>query len=193
MPAPQPAPAPEPPAAAAAPAGADPLLGAAAADAAAPPRGLAGAVHRGVAYALLPTIVLVVAAEVVARYVFRAPLRWSEEVVSLTLLIAFVGSIPVGVARDAHIRVESLYERFGAPMRRAADALGALCGAIFLGMLALGAGREALGMLRRGDGTEHLGVPHWPLAVLVALIAGATALWLLVRVVARGRDDGGRA
>ena len=42
---------------------------------------------------------------------FRAPLRWSEEVVTLTLLLAFVGAIPVGVARDAHIRVESLYEK----------------------------------------------------------------------------------
>lgn len=190
MPDPDPASLPDPRAPPGGPAAADPLLGAAVAGTAPVPPGLAGLVHRGVAYGLLPTIVLVVAAEVVARYVFRAPLRWSEEVVSLTLLIAFVGAIPVCVARDAHIRVESLYEKFAPRMRRLAQALGDLCGATFLGMLALGAGRETLGMLRRGDGTEHLGFPHWPLSGLVALIAGATALVLVWRMFAGARTNG---
>lgn len=147
------------------------------------------ALQLGVAYGVLPAIVVIVAAEVVARYLLRAPLRWSEELVSLLLLIGFVGAIPVCIAREAHVRVESFYERFGARTRRLADALGALCGAIFLGMLALGAGRESLGMLRRGDGTEHLGMPHWPWAAAVALVAGAAALWLLARAV---RPGGGR-
>ena len=162
----------------------DPLLGAGVPGLSPVPAGPAGVLHRAVAYGLLPTIVLVVAAEVLARYVFRAPLRWSEEVVTLTLLLAFVGAIPVGVARDAHIRVESLYEKFGPRMTRWSAALGSLCGACFLGMLALGAGREAFGMLRRGDGTEHLGIAHWPISGLVALAAGLTALWLLWRAIA---------
>lgn len=143
--------------------------------------GIAGWLHRCVAYGLIPLIVVVVSAEVLARYVFRSPLRWSEEIVTLSLLLAFVGAIPYCIARDAHVKVETLYERFGPFWRRVADAIGSLCGALFMGMLALGTGREMLGMMKRGDATEHAGILHWPLAGIVAAIAGYTALWLLWR------------
>lgn len=146
-----------------------------------PPVGIAAWLHRAVAYGLIPLIVVVVSAEVLARYVFRAPLRWSEEVVTLSLLLAFVGAIPYCIARDAHVKVETLYERFGPGGRRVADAIGSLCGAVFMGMLAMGTGREMLGMMKRGDATEHAGILHWPLAGVVAAISAYTALWLLWR------------
>ncbi len=155
------------------------------------PIGIAGWLHRGVAYGLIPLIVVVVSTEVLARYVFRAPLRWSEEVVTLSLLLAFVGAIPYCIARDAHVKVETLYERFGPGTRRVADAIGSLCGALFMGMLALGSGREMLGMLKRGDATEHAGILHWPLAGIVAAIAGYTTLWLLWRTCQSLRGRGG--
>ena len=157
------------------------------------PIGIAGWLHRGVAYGLIPLIVVVVSAEVLARYVFRSPLRWSEEIVTLSLLLAFVGAIPYCIARDAHVKVETLYERFGPGARRLADAIGAVCGALFMGMLALGSGREMLGMMKRGDATEHAGVLHWPLAATVAAIAGYTALWLLWRAWRSLRGSGGAA
>ena len=158
-----------------------------------PSIGIAGWLHRGVAYGLIPLIVVVVSAEVLARYVFRSPLRWSEEIVTLSLLLAFVGAIPYCIARDAHVKVETLYERFGPGARRLADAIGAVCGALFMGMLALGSGREMLGMMKRGDATEHAGVLHWPLAATVAAIAAYTALWLLWRAWRSLRGSGGAA
>ena len=160
-------------------------------EAAPSPAGIAGHLHRVVAYGLIPLIVVTVSAEVLARYVFRAPLRWSEEVVTLSLLLVFVGAIPYCVARDAHVKVETLYERFGAGGRGIADAIGALCGAAFLGMLALGSGREMLGMMKRGDATEVAGIPHWPLTGVVCAIAGGTALWLLWRAWNSLRGGGG--
>lgn len=160
-------------------------------DSAPSPAGIAGHLHRVVAYGLIPLIVVTVSAEVLARYVFRAPLRWSEEIVTLSMLLVFVGAIPYCVARDAHVKVETLYERFGPTARGIADAIGALCGAAFLGMLALGSGREMLGMLRRGDATLVAGIPHWPLAGTVCAVAGYTALWLLWRAWKSLRGRGG--
>jgi len=149
--------------------------------------------HRIAAYGLIPLIVVLVAAEVVARYVFRAPLRWSEEVVTLSLLLIFVGSIPYCIARDAHVKVETLYEHLGPAWRRAADLIGAVSGSVFLGMLAFGAGREALGMFGRGDAAEFAGIPHWPVAAAVSAIAGGCALWLPWRAVRKPwRADGER-
>ena len=160
---------------------------------AAPPArdGFAGLLHRIVAYGLIPLIVIVVAAEVLARYVFRTPLHGSEEIVTLSLLLAFVGAIPYCVARDAHVKVETLYERFGPAGRRRADAVGSLCGAAFMGMLALGTGREMLGMLKRGDATEVAGIPHWPVAGIVFVIAAYVALWLLWRAWRSRTGDNG--
>ena len=157
------------------------------------PLGCAGWLHRAVAYGLIPLIVMVVSAEVLARYIFRSPLRWSEEIVTLSLLLAFVGAIPYCIARDAHVKVETLYERFSPAARRVADAIGSVCGALFMGMLALGTGREMLGMMKRGDATEHAGILHWPLAATVATIAGYTALWLLWRAWRSLRGSDGDA
>ena len=148
--------------------------------------------HRTVAYLLLPLIVVVVSAEVVARYLLRSPLPWSEDVVTTALLLTFMLAIPYCAAHGIHVRVETVYERFGPAFRRFTDRLSALCGVIFLGALAFGATREALGMHRRGDVSEFAGIPQWPLAALVAVVAGACSLYF-VGLIARPAQAGEHA
>jgi TRAP-type C4-dicarboxylate transport system permease small subunit len=142
--------------------------------------GLPGLLHWTVAWILIPVIVLATSTEVLARYVFHTPLQWTEEVITFSLLLVFVGAIPYGIWRDAHVKVETLYEMFGPAMRRFSDALGSLCGAVFLGMLTVGAANEAIGMAQRGETAEMTGWPQWPFAAAVCAIAGYCTVWLLV-------------
>lgn len=143
--------------------------------------GVPGLLHAIVSWFFVPVIVVVTSAEVVARYVFHTPLQWAEEVITFSLLLVFVGSIPYGIAREVHVKVETLYETFTTTTRVIADALGALCGALFLGVLAIGAGIEAVGMARRGEVSEMTGWAQWPLASAVCAIAAYCSVWLLLR------------
>ena len=141
---------------------------------------LFNAMHLAVAYVLLPTIVIMVCAEVAARYVFRFPLTWSEEVVTSALLLTSVLSIPLGIVQGLHVRVETVYELWSSTMQHLADHLGRLCGAVFLGLLAFGSGRETLGMIKRGETSEFASIPQWPLGLAVALMALTSCLYLLL-------------
>ena len=136
-----------------------------------------------VAFILLPTIVLIVSAEVVARYVFKAPLPWSEEVVSFALLLTSVMTLPYCIVHAVHVRVETVYELMAQWQQRWAERLGALCGAVFLSAVTLGSTREAMSMFSRGEVGEFTGIPQWPLAAMVAFVAASSTLYLLLKIV----------
>ena len=138
--------------------------------------------HGFVAFALLPTIVLIVSAEVVARYIFKSPLRWSEEIVSFALLLTSVLTLPYCIVHAVHVRVETVYELMGRLQQRWADRLGAFCGAVFLSAVAFGAWREALGMFKRAEVGEFTGLPQWPLAAAIVFIAASSTVYLLIQI-----------
>lgn len=149
--------------------------------------------HHASAMILLPVLALVVAADVFARYLANAPLQWAGDVSTLTLLMLFAAALPVCTLRNVHIRVETLYEMFGPRVRALADLLSHLSGAAFVGLLAYWQFREVPGMARRGEGAQMVDIPHWPIALFVAVCAAIVFLILLVDaakalvVVATGR------
>jgi TRAP-type C4-dicarboxylate transport system permease small subunit len=128
----------------------------------------------------LPLVAATVAYGVIARYVFHAPLQGGDEISGLLLLAFYMAAIPMVTASDGHIRMETLYENFPEPGRHAADVVGALCGAVFLGLLAYSQWTELPGMYRRGDGAQMIDIPHWPITLFVALCASFVTLLLLV-------------
>lgn len=139
--------------------------------------------HRAAAYVLLPSLVTLTSLEVFFRYALSSPLQWTEEVVSLLLLMSFVAPWPWGAQQGAHVRVETLAEHFGPRLRGLSDRLGSLCAAVFFAFLALGAGREARGLLARGDASDVAGIVQWPFATFVAVLAAYATLWFLYGVL----------
>jgi len=140
------------------------------------------------AYVLLPLMVLVVCADVVARYVFAAPLEWAQEATTLALLLFFAFSLPQTTAVDGHIRVETLYEKFSSRARALADLLGSIAGIPFMLTLAWRSFGDVPGMARRGEGAEMMNLPYWPLAILIGAAAGLVCLLLLVRAARAARE-----
>ncbi|MFN0304490.1 MAG: TRAP transporter small permease subunit [Burkholderiales bacterium] len=137
--------------------------------------------HRACAFVLLPLMVIVVCADVAARYVFNSPLGWAQDLTTLALVAAFIAAIPICTMQDGHIRVETLYENFGPRAKAVADLIGHACGIVFMGLLAYRSLSDVPGMFRRGEGPELLDVPFWPIAGFVGLVSVFIVAIFLVR------------
>ena len=140
------------------------------------------------AFVFLPLIVLVIAVDVVGRYFFSHPFQWSQEIASLALLLLFVAAIPFTTASNGHVRTESLYETYPPRLRALTDAVGALCGAVFMAVVGYWQFRELPGMKARGEGAEFIDVPYWPIALFVGVCMLFGLVQLLFRAVQRARD-----
>jgi TRAP-type C4-dicarboxylate transport system permease small subunit len=140
------------------------------------------------AFVFLPLIVGVIAVDVVGRYFFSHPFQWSQEIATLALLLLFVAAIPFTTASNGHVRTESLYEKYSPRTRALTDAVGALCGAAFMAVVALWQFMELPGVFARGEGAEFIDIPYWPISLFVALCMLFGLVQLLLRAVQRTRD-----
>jgi TRAP-type C4-dicarboxylate transport system permease small subunit len=140
------------------------------------------------AFLFLPLIVVVIGVDVVGRYFFNHPFQWSQELAALALLLLFVAAIPFTTAADGHVRTETLYENYSLRKRSLVDAVSAMCGAIFMSVIAIWQLRELPGLYLRGEGAEFIQISYWPISLFVALCMLFGALQLLVQMAEKARD-----
>lgn len=140
------------------------------------------------AFVFLPLIVGVIAVDVVGRYFFSHPFQWSQEIATLALLLLFVAAIPFTTASNGHVRTETLYEKYPPRVRALTDTVGALCGAVFMGIVAYWQFHELPGIRARGEGAEFINIPYWPISLFVAVCMLFGLVQLLLRAVQRARD-----
>src|SRR5919106_4074626 len=80
---------------------------------------------------LVAVIVAAIAYEVVARYFFRAPTLWANE---LSLFLGGMSYLFAGLfamQQRAHIRVTALYDHVSPTTRRMVDAIALICVLVF--------------------------------------------------------------
>lgn len=117
--------------------------------------------------------------EVVVRYFFNAPTRWSLETVTFLMLVMTFLALPHAVRGGMHIAVTllgDLYPRHAKRILFVINLLGlALCG--FVAYVALG---ENLRQIRQSIETSgNITIPKWWLSVFTTYGFGNSALWYL--------------
>lgn len=138
-----------------------------------------------VAALLLLVMMAVTFVDVIGRYVFNSPLPGAFELTEVLLaLVVFVG-LPIVTARREHVTVDLLTGRLPGRLRQG---LARAALAVTAGVLAVFAWR--LGLLGRdyssyGDATVYLGIPLGPVAVVMAVLAGISALVAAVLILRR--------
>jgi len=132
-------------------------------------------------YAALPALALLVAVDVVLRYVLNLPLRWGNDVKELLLLAVVVAGLPGVSLADQHIRVGLLDGLIRGRAGRAWRGIRHLLTGLVALAIAYAASLLAIDMSRYGDRAEMIDIPFWPFAVLVALAAGLSAIAEFVR------------
>jgi TRAP-type C4-dicarboxylate transport system permease small subunit len=125
----------------------------------------------------------IIGTDVVLRYVFNAPLTWSIEATGLLLLVMVFGSLPYVWQRGGHIRMELIYQRLHGVPKVIADLATAVSGGLFSVLLCYEMFRTFPAMRARHEGAENLGVPYWPFALFIAIVAAVMTLQFIVFAV----------
>jgi len=133
-------------------------------------------VGRAISLIALP-IMLIIAIEVVSRYVFNSPTRWGWQTTThlFGVLALFGGAY--ALLHGRHIRIEVFYERFGSKLKLVSRLLTAILFFIFIGLLVWQGYLMAEISVR---GREVIrGIIHFPVYPLKILIPVAALLFLL--------------
>lgn len=147
----------------------------------------------GLACTALLVMLLAYVVEVVLRYFFNAPTRWSSDVVSYAMLLCIAFALPAVTRDNGHVAITSLVERLEPAVRTRA-----FRGLAWLGALACGAATALLwsqGIEQWRGGIETVAafaIPKWWLSGAAGLgFAGAAAHFVSHALQAEAEALGG--
>jgi TRAP-type mannitol/chloroaromatic compound transport system permease small subunit len=131
---------------------------------------------RAVSLMALP-IMLIIAIEVVARYVFNSPTRWAWPLSTHLFGVLSLFGGAYALLHNRHIRVEVLHERFGSRLKLVSNVLTAVCFLLFIGLLVW----QGYVMAEMSVGSREVirGIIHFPVYPLKILVPVAAFLFLL--------------
>lgn len=136
-----------------------------------------------VAGVCLFAVMIIITIDVAARYLFKAPLAWSFDLVSLYLMPAiFFLALSDTLHKNHHVNVDIVFPLISARTARALGTVSSALAAVVFAGIAYVATLRTLDELRAGAVAS--GVIQWPSWVGSALVLLGTTL-LLLRLVFR--------
>jgi TRAP-type C4-dicarboxylate transport system permease small subunit len=118
----------------------------------------------------LPFIALLTTVDTILRYVFSAPLAWSQDAVGLALFLLFCAGLPYSWYSDVHVRMDMIYLKLPQGWRRMVDVLAVAAATIFAGFLAYQSIVSAMSAWRFQSATSSGVFPIWPVQALGAVL-----------------------
>jgi len=144
---------------------------------------LAATLHNLSIIIVLPSLILLVAVDVVMRYIFNSSIQGGTEIAGLLLLLVFVSSMPYCTLRHGNVYMEAIYSRTRGRMRWFLDLLSTLCGLAFMGLFAVEASRLFRDMINYNEGGVLIDVPYWPFAGALFLCGAFVSVVFLLHLV----------
>jgi len=139
--------------------------------------------HKVGTIVLLPIMALIVGIDVILRYVFNAPLLWAHEVNGLLLLTFLLFSLIYCWDRGRHVRMEIFYTKFRGRIKAFADIVTGLTGLFIFAILSVQSFKDIPYMIMTNESGEELGLPLWPLKLLMALVGTLFIIKLVAYIV----------
>lgn len=133
-------------------------------------------IGRAISLIALP-IMLIIAVEVVARYVFKSPTRWAWPLSTHLFGVLSLFGGAYALLHGSHIRVDVLYERFGSRLKLASNVLTVVCFLLFIALLVW----QGYVMAEMSVGSREVirGIIHFPVYPLKILVPVAAFVFLL--------------
>lgn len=132
--------------------------------------------------------------DVFRRYILNDPMLGTHEIVSYMLLVCFFFFITDCWNVSTHVRMGIFYEKMRGRLKRTADAIVGVMGALFFAAMAMKIWDELIYAIEAGLVSTELLMPIWPfkLIALVCLILFVLQL-LISTVIPPGMAGHGRS
>lgn len=141
------------------------------------------------AVACLLGLALLTAADVLLRWLFKAPIRGFIDVASLAMAVIAAACLPALVATRGNVTIRLLGRTGGPGLRRALETFGAAVTLAFFALMAWQYVRYAAEMTSSG---ERLGILKWPVGPWWWTVAALIIATALVALVVLAREAAGR-
>jgi TRAP-type C4-dicarboxylate transport system permease small subunit len=113
---------------------------------------------------------VVIAADVVMRWIFSAPIYGMSDLVEITTPVIVASCLPAAFAARQNITIRFLGRAFGARAGQAIELFGQVVVFFILAIMVWQVGRYTAGMIGYNQLTWLLGVPVWPSWMLTTLL-----------------------
>jgi TRAP-type C4-dicarboxylate transport system permease small subunit len=133
----------------------------------------------GITYVLVLSV-----ADIIMNKVFKDPINWAFDSLSLVAVIGTVFAIPRVQLQHGHIEVEILENRFSRYWRKVNGFFIGILGAGVWGIIAWRSVLYGMDILRSGEVSMTVGWPIYPFIWFQAVCAAAVVLVLLAQAVA---------
>jgi len=124
----------------------------------------------------MAALVLITLLNVVTRYLTEQSLAWTEEISIVLMVVMTLAGAAAAMARDAHIRIEALYDSGTPARRRRLRMLSAAVTALVFVVLTLLFLRMVADEMQWHETSMGLGVPRWWFTAFAPLLTAAVAL-----------------
>lgn len=129
-----------------------------------------------IAVLCMAALVAITLLNVVTRYVTEQSFAWTEEISIVLMVVMTLAGAAAAAARDAHIRIEALYDS-GPPVRqRRLRVLSAAVTALVFALLTLLFLRMVADEMQWHETSMGLGVPRWWFTAFAPLLTAAVAV-----------------
>ena len=135
------------------------------------------------AFVCYPAILVIIAIDVVRRYVFNSPWTWSQEFASLMLFLALALSAPAAWLAGVHIRAEFVRANVSMAAKARIERVVWLLVIFASTALAFQCWKDGKMMILFNENSPELDLPHvWFRGALgvSAVVTGLVGLWGLV-------------
>lgn len=128
-------------------------------------------------------IVVVNAANVVARYVARSPFPWAEELMLFMMILAVFAAAIAVTWRNLHIRIDTFIDRASPAVRRIALAVGTLVSIAAMMTVVFFSVRVVVLLYELDQRSDALDVPSWIPQSFVPIGLGTIALIMGIKLI----------
>jgi TRAP-type C4-dicarboxylate transport system permease small subunit len=134
-----------------------------------------------VAVLCMAALVAITLLNVVTRYLTDQSFAWTEEISIVLMVVMTLAGAAAAAGRDAHVRIEVLYDGGSARRQRALRLLSAASTTFVFALLTVLFARMVADEIRWAETSMGLGVPRWwftaAAPVLTAAVALRSLLW----------------
>jgi TRAP-type C4-dicarboxylate transport system permease small subunit len=136
-----------------------------------------------IAAASLLCIVAVNGANVVARYVFRSPFPWGEELMLFLMILAVFSAAIAVTWRNLHIRIDTFVELASPAVRRIALVVSTVISIAAILTVVVSSARVVMLLYELDQRSDALDLPSWIPQSFIPIGLGTIALIMAVKLV----------